>query len=93
MKNIEEILATLANGETCVIQSEIELNEEAKMFHFICGGEIEAACILYKDGTLFHQWDWQCGRPNTFDEIEEYDWCSVDGRKAIVLNGLPKMFV
>jgi hypothetical protein len=90
---IEKILEELAEGFPCVIQKEIELNEEAKMYHFVCDNIIEAACIVYNDGTLFHQWDWQSGRPNTFEEIEEYMWCSVDGRQAIVLNGLPRLLV
>ena len=92
MEKLEDVLTALADGEQCVIQSQIELNEEAKMYHFICGGVIKAACIVYNDGTLFHQWDWQCGRPNSFEEIEEFDWSSVDGRRAIVMDGLPRTF-
>lgn len=87
---IEERLTALAEGEPCFIQREIEENEEATMYHFICG-IIESACIVYNDGTLFHQWDWQGGRPNSAEEIEDFKWIREDGVEAINIKGLPRV--
>lgn len=88
---IEERLKVLADGEPCFIQREFEVNEDATMYHFICGGTEESACIVYNDGTLFHQYDWQSGRPKTVEEIEDYNWIREDGVEAINFMGLPRV--
>lgn len=89
-REIEKRLSALADGEPCRIEREFEINEDAKMFHFICG-IIESACIVYNDGTLFHLYDWQSGRPETVDEIDVYSWKREDGVEAISLMGLPRV--
>lgn len=94
MKNseIERILTEIASGEICTIQEKIRIDDDADLVHFICDNLIESACITYSDGTFFHLWDWQGGRPATPEEIEDYDWSTIEGQKAIVLNGLPRVF-
>lgn len=88
---IEERLTALADGEPCFIQREFEVNEDATMYHFICGGTEESACIVYNDGTLFHQCDWQGGRPESVEKIEDYKWLREDGVEAINFLGLPRV--
>lgn len=88
---IEERLKVLANGESCFIQGEFEVNENATMYHFICGGTVESACIVYSDGTLFHLRDWHGGRPSVVVEIEDFDWVREDGKEAIIFLGLPRV--
>ena len=88
---IEERLTALADGEPCFIQREFKVNEDATMYHFICGGTEKSACIVYNDGTLFHQRDWQGGRPESVEEIEVYNWLREDGVEAINFLGLPRV--
>lgn len=54
---------------------------------------VESAAYIYDDGTLFHLYDWQGGRPGTLEEIVDFDWLSASGHHATVLNGAPRLLV
>lgn len=70
----------------------IDLKEDAKMYLFE-KGDIESSVIIYADGTSFVLDDWQGSRPETLEEIEDYNWISLyDGRKAVIMDGLPRLF-
>lgn len=74
------------------ITSVVELKDGAKL-HLFEGAGIESSAISYADGTTFVLTDWQGSRPETEEEIADYDWVSAtDGRKAIVMDGLPRLF-
>lgn len=77
------------------ILKEVEL-PDAVMYvvHWSCNNGFDdvSSFILYDDGTLFHQYDWQCGHPETADEIADFDWLSEYGTHAVMLGGLPRTF-
>lgn len=55
--------------------------------------EMDVCFIIYDDGTWFSPYDWHGYMPKS-DEIEEIEWMiGVTGRKATILNGLPRMLV
>ena len=89
---IERILTELADGEICTIQETIKLDDDARFILFTCDNLIESACVVYSDNSLFHLWDWQGGRPERPEDIELYDWSTIDGQRAIIFEGLPRVF-
>lgn len=74
------------------ITSVVGLKDGAKL-HLFEGAGIESSAISYADGTTFVLTDWQGSRPESEEEIADYDWrLASDGRKAIVMDGLPRIF-
>lgn len=51
-----------------------------------------SAFIVYEDGTLFHQDDWQGGHPETAEEITDFEWLTEDSKLAVMSDGLPRIF-
>lgn len=51
-----------------------------------------SAFIVYEDGTLFHQDDWQGGHPETAEEITDFEWLTEDFKLAVMSDGLPEIF-
>lgn len=88
-ENIEKRLSDLADGEKCEITKIVPLKDNANLVLFTCS-YMDCACIVYNDGSLFHLRDWQSGYPKSYEEIEEYDWLTEDGRDAVMMNGLPR---
>jgi hypothetical protein len=75
-----------------IITKEVELPEGATMHLFKCG-VVESSAISYKDGSLFVIDDWQSARPESYEDIKDFTWVSgADGRRAVILNGLPRLF-
>ena len=74
------------------IEREIAV-EEATLYLFNCDASIYTSAIIYNDGTLMHLFDWQGGRPENLNEIEEYSWLSEDGKRAIIVNRLPRLLL
>lgn len=61
---------------------------------FIEDSEMNVSFIIYDDGTWFSPYDWHGYIPETPENIEEIAWMiGATGRKAIMLNGLPRMLV
>lgn len=74
------------------ITSVVPLKDGAKL-HLFEGAGVESSAISYADGTTFVLYDWQGSRPESEEEIADYDWVlASDGRKAIVMDGLPRIF-
>lgn len=71
----------------------IKINDEARLYLFQ-HVDIKSSAIAYGDGTTFVMRDWQTfDRPESKEDIEDYEWVSAsDGRTAIVMNGLPRLF-
>lgn len=83
----------LANGGEGKISIEIERSVELNgaIMYIVGMGMLTASFIVYEDGTLFCQDDWQGGHPETAEEIADFDWLTEDGRPAIMFDGMPKM--
>ncbi len=76
-----------------IITDEIKLKDTASLYLFENGQEgIYSSAIGYEDGSVFVMTDWQSpARPETQNDIEDYDWVRVDGAPAIVFLGLPRV--
>ncbi len=76
-----------------IITEEIKLKDTASLYLFENGQEgIYSSAIGYEDGSVFVLTDWQSpARPETQNDIEDYDWVRVDGAPAIVFLGLPRV--
>lgn len=56
------------------------------------GLTMDVSFYLYGDGTWFSPWDWQSWQPTRKSEVQEIDWqLGVTGRKAVILDGAPRM--
>lgn len=87
-------VANGGNGDlTVCIDREVEL--DSATMYVVDWSCIEnsgtSAFIVYEDGTLFHQRDWQGGHPETEEEIADFDWLTEDCRPAVILGGLPRI--
>ena len=75
---------------TEVIEDE---SENAALYLFECEKEgIKSAAFAYNSGEVFVLSDWQGARPEKLSEVEQFDWVTISGHDAIVLNGYPRMF-
>lgn len=59
------------------------------LIQFDFDGE-KAAVIIYDDGTLFQQADWQSGCPESLSEIEDFKWLTENRQDAVMFDGLPR---
>lgn len=91
METSKQRISALA-AAPCAIEIKNVINlGEAKMY--IAGIDaITAAFIVYPDGSIFQQYDWQGGYPENREEIADFDWLAEDGRDAVVIEGLPRIF-
>lgn len=96
----EEVLQTIKDYELAMSNTDVDyqfsrritLDGDATLYLFQFG-DIKSSAISYADGTTFVLDDWQGSRPESEEEIEDYNWVSAaDGRKAIVMDGLPRLF-
>lgn len=97
----QKLLHALVNdGEkikSLKINESINIGEEAQYvkctLNYDDDVEIDVCFIIYDDGTWFSPYDWHGVMPEAND-IESIDWMlGVTGRKAVILNGLPRMLV
>lgn len=93
-KNLIEIAEKNMSGNNVnyTITDEVEAGENATLYLFE-GEFVKSAAIGYNDGTLFVLSDWQSSRPESVDEIADYDWCTIDWRRAIIVNELPRILL
>ena len=70
---------------------ELDENDEARLMMFEYDG-IESCCLVYEDGTMFTPDDWHdpC-YPMLMNEVENFEWVDSEGRRAVMLNGLPRI--
>ena len=75
---------------TEVIEDE---SENAALYLFECEKQgIKSAAFAYNSGEIFVLTDWQGARPEKLSEVEQFDWLTISGFDALVLNGYPRMF-
>lgn len=92
LDNIKAYELAMSNTNVDYQFSRIIALDDATLYLFQFG-DIKSSAIAYADGTAFVLDDWQGSRPESAEEIENYEWVSAtDGRKAIVMNGLPRLF-
>lgn len=81
------------NDVDYVITKVIEESEVAALYLFECEKEgIKSAAFAYNSGEVFVLSDWQGARPEKLSEVEQFDWVTIGGHDAIVLNGYPRKF-
>ncbi len=81
--------------ENYTIDSKLEVEEGVSLITFTGnypdGYTNTTVCLLYEDcDEVFFLYDWQGGRPETRDEIADYEWRTSDGHIPVMMNGLPK---
>lgn len=93
LKQLLEAVNEAWGGEYAEVEitKEIELPDNATLYLFSCG-DCKASAVCYKDGTTFVLDDWQSSRPESFDEIKDYSWKTIDGKEVITFDGLPRIF-
>lgn len=91
---VEQALRAYAaeHDDALTIVDSIDLPEEAKLYVFK-GTGYQSCAVVHADGTIFVLDDWQSNDyPEDFEWIEDYEWYTLDGRMAVVMNGLPRVF-
>lgn len=73
-----------------VVTDEIRIDDTAHLYLFE-NDSCKSAAVGYESGDLFVMRDWQASRPETADEIADYDRCTVDRQDAVVFAGLPRI--
>ena len=72
------------------VTDDIRIDDTAHLFLFE-NDYCKAAAVGYESGELFVMRDWQePSRPETAEEIADYDWCTIDWQDAIIFDGLPR---
>ncbi len=84
--------------ENYTIDSKLKVEEGVSLITFTGnypdGCTNTTACLLYEDtDEVFFLRDWQGGRPETREEIADYEWMTSDGRAAVLMDGLPRIFL
>lgn len=56
------------------------------------GITMDVSFYVYGDGTWFSPYDWHNWQPTNKSDVHEIDWqLGVTGRKAVILDGAPRM--
>lgn len=69
--------------------------ENAAFVEFDFRGETSgtSAAVVYGDGTTFTLDDWQGVRPESPEDVDEFDWVDLEhGARGVNLSGLPRSF-
>ena len=86
---LEDRLSTIGNG--CRIELEESIpDNEGRLVLFCADGNIHSAAYIYNDDTLYRLRDWQSSRPESPEEIADFEWLTEDGKNAIVMDGKPR---
>lgn len=73
-----------------IVTDDIKIGNTAHLYLFE-NDSCKSAAVGYESGDLFVMRDWQePSRPETADEIAEYNWCTIDWQDAAVFAGLPR---
>lgn len=90
VETVEARMSAIGGGCKCKVINAVEL-DDAVMYTIKVDDCLTTCAIVYEDGTLFHLWDWQGAHPETAEEIADYDWRTEDGRRAVMLDGMPRV--
>lgn len=91
---VEAALSAYDNGTEYSIVKSIDLTNDAKLVSFVSeDGMAESSAVVYNDGTVFVTDDWQGGYAESFEEIEDFEWYTLGGQRAIIMDGLPKILL
>lgn len=81
----------IANNYDYAITNVIRDEKEGAALYLFEGNGIESAAFAYDGGRVYLLPDWQGARPETLNEVSEYDWVTYTGRDAMILNGYPRI--
>lgn len=91
-QHVEAILSKHDYGMGYTIIYSIPVSDDAKLMTFISDNCVaKSTAVVYDNGTIFVTDDWQGCYADSFSEIEDYDWHTLDGQRAVVMNGLPRL--
>lgn len=82
------------SGENVVynIDNILPLSEEGAYLVFASSEFCKTSFVCYEDGTAFFIKDWQSDYPENEDEIEWYDWVTIEWKELpFCISGLPRM--
>lgn len=95
---ITEVAKTLDPG--LAINVTIVTNEDLGEAHFVVADinyperDMRIPFMVYNDGEVFMPFDWEDDLPTTAVDIDHIKWVSFpDDCTAIIMNGLPRIFV
>ena len=89
---IEAALSAYDNGMGYTIIQSIQVANDAKLMTFVSdNGIAKSSAVVYDDGMIFVTDDWQGCYSESLDEIEDYDWHTLDGQGAVMVDGLPRV--
>lgn len=89
---VEQALSKYDDGIGYTIIQTIQVADDAKLMTFVSdNGIAKSTAVVYDDGTIFVTDDWQGYYAESFDEIEELDWYTLDGERAVIMDGLPRV--
>lgn len=90
-QKVEAALSAYDDGIGYTIIQSITLTDDAKLMTFVSdNGIAKSTAVVYDDGTIFVTDDWQCRFAESLDEIEDYDWYTLDDHRAVIIDGLPR---
>lgn len=86
--SLEDRLSAIGN---CNVDIEMSVSDtEGRLVLFKAGDDIYSAAYIYNDDELFHLRDWQGARPESLEEISDFEWLTEDGKDAIMMDGRPR---
>lgn len=69
-----------------------KLSEDGAYLVFASCEYCKTSFVCYEDGTAYFLYDWQGSYPTCEDEIQSYNWCTIDWKDGpIIFNGLPRV--
>lgn len=84
------------SGENIIynIDNILPLSEEGAYLVFASSAYCKTSFVCYEDSTAFFLEDWQGSYPESEDEIEFYDWVTIDWKELpFCICGLPRTLV
>lgn len=91
-QHVEAILSKHDYGMGYTIIQSIPVSDDAKLMTFVSDNcAAKSTAVVYNNGTIFVTDDWQGYYAESLSEIEDYDWHTLDGQRAIIMDGLPRV--
>lgn len=91
-RRIEAALSKYDDGMGYTIIQSIQVADDAKLMTFVSdNGIAKSSAVVYDDGTVFVTDDWQGYYAESLNEIEDCEWHTLDGQRAVIVDGLPRV--